>query len=250
MNDEIQQPAPEPQPALPVSGEVPDIRKRGMKGSLENLPPEIKKDIDDYFQSHNGPATQKYIKEKYVAQYPHLTTLTLRTVYVYAKKNKLKTLREAIVGTGLLDLTTQMAPIIETSLDPNANLDDKRAAIIKVYKDLSDTFDKLKAAQKNFIDPQACAVLSKLGTDLLKIVETAKKYDAEVATVKQKDINEETDPIIGLCAVAMQNAFKLTQPDQSHYSEFMAVFKERIKECFNNYRQVKGVLRENPFNIN
>jgi hypothetical protein len=259
MSDEIQQPAPEPQPqpALPVPGaeqpalaaEVVIHSGKGAKGSIDKLPLEIKNDINVYYESHNGPATQKYIKEKYAEQYPHLKTLTVRTVYLYAEKNKLKNLRDAIEETGMLDLAQQVSPMIDMALDPNANLVDKRAAIIKVYNDLKDTFDKLKSSQKNFIDPQACAVLSKLGTDILKMVDAAKQYDDETQTVKQRDIHDEADDIINLCTIALEGAYRMTHKDQALWANFLATYITGLKECFNNYRHVKEIIKANPLKI-
>jgi len=248
MNDEMQQPAPEQQPALPAPVQAGGDTVKG--GVIERLPADVQKDIQEYFKSHNGPLTHKYVIEKYGEQYPHLKTIARKTIYNYAKKYHLKTLREVVLNTEITKASPEYDRFVTTALDPNADLADKRAALLDLIAFYKRVAIKLEATQTNFTDVMVWSVILKIKAQQLNTIDAVTKYDKEVLQVKQKDITEEADDIINLCTVALEGAYKMTHKDQSNWANFLATYATGLKESFNNYRHVQEVTKDNPVKVN
>lgn len=244
MNDEIQQPtpAPEPQPQLALPAPAPEESTDSSKALLDKLPPNIQTDIQEYYKQHNGISTRKYIQETYGDQYPQLKKIAKTTVYAYAKKHNLKTFKETILETEITNTSTEFENLARVSANPNATNQDIQSRIEDLIAYYNRVTAKLEAAQTNFNDPQLWANIGRFQADKLNALKELGKIREKVVQNQQKDINEEADIIFGLCSVAADNAYKMT----SNYADFMNAYLVRVQDCFNNYRLVKEVLKENP----
>lgn len=248
MTDENPTPAPEQQPALPQP--TPQPKLKVANSSIEKLPDEVRADIDQYLKLNNPSATHRYIKEKYVEQFPHLKNMSARSVYLYAKKHQIKTLRETILETEITKTPPEFLKFMDTVGNPASKLEDKRSAYLEIYNYYQRIGASLEATQVNFKDPQVYAVITRIKSEQAKIVDTLIKYDERVMQVNQQDILDEVDIVIGLCTTAIINSYKESHPDQARFSDFMAKYKDRIKELFRSYKATKENLKANPININ
>lgn len=239
MNEENQQPQEPTQPAIEESKKI----YRGRRGFLDMLPLEIRNEMDDYIRAKTPGAAWRYIKEKYSAQFPILAKITRKSFYTYAKKHNLK----GTVGPELQALVTTVPPSVEAAIhaitDPNLSLEDKRAALLTIYKDIYETCQKLEATQINFLDAHIQQVILNNRKELRGLVKDMDTLADKQASEQDKNWLEEALNLQQVFISAVVNSYKITHTDQSLLSTFMDDFLNRVEGFMKNYRATKEYLK-------
>lgn len=239
--DEQQQPQ---QPA-PEEPKEKNEKIQSHKGALEKLPPDIRKELDQWICEKNPSAARKHMIEKYGQQFPILAELMKNTYYKYAKKHNLKSggisteLQAEIVAT-----PPELLNAINKIADPTINIGDKRAALTALYNDCAETSRRLEATQVNFVDPQVQAVILANRKQMCTIVEKLSVLSDQLAKDSDKDWVKEAENMLDVFTSAVVNSYKITHQDQSLFYKFMADFKGRLKESFTSYKATKETLKK------
>ncbi len=251
MNEENEAPVPE-QPA----SELPKLEEQkaaespaSFKGALEELPPEVKADINEYLKLHNPSIAQKYIKEKYSVQFPKLRKLARRTVYLYAKRHDIKGLKETVMATQVTNTPPELLQVIEDFSNTSISIDDKRAALTSLFNDCAATSKRLESTQINFVDPHIQMCILQNRKQMCTILEKLAVLNDQLSKDADKDWLGEAEYIVQVCTSAVVNSYKITHQDQALFAQFMTDYLSRLTDLMKSYRATKETLKKDPVKI-
>jgi hypothetical protein len=239
MNDEMQEPKPEPAP----------IDKSTNRGFLERLPKEVRDDMDTHMRAKNPSATRKYMIEKYSVQFPQIAGLTKVAFYNYEKKFKIKEIDQALQAQ-VMNTPPELLNVIEKMTDQNVSLTDKKAALVSLYNDCAATSRRLEIAQQNFLDPQMQMVILQNRKQMVTIIEKIAVLKTQLDQDSDKNWRGEVEYIIQVCLSAVVNSYKVVHLDQALYSKFMADLLARLTDLMKTYRSTKEEIKKDPIKIN
>jgi len=249
MSDEIlPQPVPEP---IPEPTQVPVPSKKGVKrhrGVLENLPIDVKEDMENAMRSTNPSATYEYMKNKYGDRFPLLRELPRTSFHHYFKKNNVKMAKELSLQMASANPPKEMLNVINKITDPGINILDKRAALTALFNAVEERNKLLLERQSNFLDPYLEKLLQEGRKEQRVIIEKVTLLQDQLAKESDTDWLAEAVYLENIFTVAAITAYKLTHQDQSKYSLFMAALTEKLTDCMKAYRLVREALIENKAN--
>jgi hypothetical protein len=244
MNEENTEPLPEQPAAEPAK-----VDRSTNRGFLERLPKEVREDMDTHMRAKNPSATRKYMIEKYTKDFPQLAALTKVAFYNYEKKFKIKEIDLAL-KTQVMNTPPELLAVIENFTDANVSLVDKKAALVSLFKDCSDTSKRLELSQQNFLDPQMQMVILQNRKQMVTIIEKIAVLKNQLDQDSSRNLTEAFEEVIQVCLAAVVNSYKVVHQDQSLYSQFMADLLARLKESTKTYRTTKEAVKQAPIKIN
>ncbi len=238
------------QKELPKVDELkPKDSRASFRGALEELPDEVKKDIDEYIRLYNGTRAQKYIQQKYGDQFPKLKNIAKKTVYYYAKKHGIKALKDTVIETQVTNTPPELLKVIENFSDTAISVDDKRAALISLFKDCEATSKRLESTQINYVDPHIQMCILQNRKQMCTILEKLAVLNDQLSKDADKDWLGEAEYVIKVCTSAVVNSYKITHTDQSLFSKFMTDYLNRLTDLMKSYRSTKETIKTNPVKI-
>ena len=245
MTDEIT-PQPELTPITPPIQDaviVPEKKKvRQNRGALENLPQELKDEMEEVMRSKNPGKAWEYMREKYGPQNLPVTTVTKAAFYEYSKKHNIKLKKELALQNKIATTSPELLKVIDNITDTNISLGDKRAALTALYKDCEATSKMLQERQTNFLDPQIEALILANRKQMCTIIEKVAVLNDQLTKESDKDWLEEAEILVQVILAAVVTSYKMEHPDQSLYLPFMSRVTDNFTNLMKSYKATKENL--------
>jgi hypothetical protein len=239
-----------PQPES-IPSQIPIPPKTGVKrhkGVLENLPVEVREDMENVMRTTNPSAAYEYMKTKYGAQFPILNELPRTSFHHYFKKHKVKMAKELSLQIASAAPPKELLTVIENLGNPQINILDKRAALTALFNAVEARNKLLLERQANFLDPYIEKLLQEGRKEQRVIIEKVTLMQDQLSKESDKDWLAEAVYIENIFTVAAITAYKLVHQDQSKYSLFMTTLTSTLTDCMKAYRLVREALTENENN--
>lgn len=240
--DEQNEQQPISEPAAEVVPEKP--KKKGRKGSLENLPADVKADMENFMRSKTINATPKYMREKYGEKFPALVDVTTGSYYLYYKRHNVEIIQEIALQKASIATPPELLTLIEKTTDESASLTDKRAAFIALYNDCAATSKMLDQKQTNFVDPQIQQVILNNRKQMCVIIEKLSVLNDQLTKESDIDWLNEAEILMQIFYGAVVNCYKLTHEDQSKFSSFMSTLTDHLTTLFTSYKATKEKFKK------
>ena len=246
MSDET---TPQPEATPPIQDAdivVPEKKKpRQNRGALENLPQELKDEMEEMMRSKNPKVAWEYMKEKYGEQYPALATVTKGAFYEYGKKHNIKLAKELALQNRTATTSPELLKVIDNITDTNVSLGDKRAALTALYRDCEATSKMLQERQTNFLDPQIEALILANRKQMCTIIEKVAVLNEQLTKESDKDWLEEAEILVQVILAAVVTSYKMEHTDQSLYLPFMSRVTDNFTNLMKSYRATKeNIVKE------
>lgn len=244
-NEQIpQQPIESTQPTEPVvvpsrKAYNPTGDTKGLKGTLENLPQEVKDDMENFMREVNPYASRKYMKEKYGGAYPKLKELSATAFTQYFKRHNVKIIKELALQKETISPNPEMLQVINAITDPDIGLDDKRNALTSLFNACRARSELLEARQTNFIDPQYEALILANRKEQRAIIEKVAILNEQLSRESDKDFLQELEDFTQVLLSSVINTYKLTHTDQANFSLFTSTLSENLSLALKSYRRAK-----------
>jgi hypothetical protein len=249
MSEENQQQSiPEQQPVVPVQEPTPPVVEVAAcvkrRGILEDLPKEVKEDMEAYIRSKNPHAAIKYMRNKYGERFPELHGISKTAIGAYAKRHNVVLGKEIALQKDSAVIPPETLDVINKITDPSVSLQDKRAALTALYNACETRNRMLMERQINFIDPQLEALILANRKEQRVIIEKIAVLNDQLTKEADKDFIGEMSNLVQVLISSVITSYKLTHQDQVNYSMFMSTLTENFTTLLKSYTATKENLKK------
>jgi len=231
-------------PPVPVVKSKPSGDWKGRRRGLEDLPIDVKKDMEDIMRKNNPHIAKKYMIEKYGKQYPIFEVLSKMAFYKYWKRHKVEMAKELELQKQAAEVAPEIKDVIERITDPDISLSDKRAALNALFVACDARNKLLLERQTNFLDPHLEKLILENRKEQHAILKTISNLSDQLSKDSEKDWLSEAQTLVQVILSSVYNSYKLTHTDQSNFSMFSSTLGENLTAILKNYKSAKEQLKK------
>lgn len=215
-----------------------------LKGTLENLAPEVKAEMEEYMRKVNPHAAKKYMVEKYGKDYPNLADLSTVSFHNYFKRHKVKMAQELELQKQSAAVTPEIMGVIDAITNPDVSIIDKKTALTALYNACEARNKLLLSRQTSFLDPLYEKLLSDNRKEQHSLIKTVTTLGDQLSRESDKDFLSELESFTQVLLSSVINTYKLIHSsDLSKFSEFSSTLSSNLELNLKSYKSAKEQLK-------
>lgn len=216
---------------------------KGLRGTLENLPEEVKLDMEEYMRKVNPHASKKYMIEKYGETYPKLKQLSPMAFRQYFRRHKVAIAKELALQKQSAPPPPEILDVINAITNPDISLEDKRNALTALFNSCQGRSKLLEERNVAFIDPQLEALILANRKEQRIIIEKVATLNEQLSKDQDRDWLEEAATLTQVILSSVYNTYKLTNGD-TNFSLFRSSLDENLTNTLKQYKAEKERIKK------